>query len=1161
MTSSETLSLTEHKQRRASDPNASAFVAANAGSGKTYVLVQRILRLLLDGFDPSQILALTYTTAAAANMSNRVFKDLSDWVSLDDRALAGELAKLDGNKASAERIRLARQLFARAVETPGGLKIQTIHAFCERVLHLFPFEANVPARFEVMDDRMKSEFLAVARDHVIDRRQNVEDPILAEAVSELIEQTGEYGFEPILEYALGQSEQIKNDAWDYNSVEQIIAALRNELGQKSDKTIAEIEQEIYLGRISDTECQRFGALLLGSTSKDFDIGSALISSLASPFGVDWKQSYLTAFLTAKAEPRSDRTYITKNFRDKFPEIYPALAAERDRIVSLVDIAKAAEAISRTRALLIVASAIIRTYEAQKALRGMLDFDDLIGRTRDLLKRAGSQWVLYKLDRGIDHVLLDEAQDTSPKQWEILKLLTAEFHVGKSAKSGPRSIFAVGDPKQSIYSFQGAEPTAFSDNRDIFKHRSTSIAYSAIENSQTFHDEKLTLSFRSAPDILAAVDAVFGMPSHYEGLDRDAQPTVHQSQRQTSPGLVELWPVVSVDEPEPSDNWSAPLDEPSRGSPPVLLARQVAEHIAKLVEIGSLERIEDRPGSFRPITPGDILILVRKRGVLFETVIRALKDRGLPVAGADRLKLNEHIAVMDLVALGQAILTPEDDLTLACVLKSPLIGIDEDQLLQLAAERTGSLLNAIYSDNSHSIIIDAKNKLASIREAAVSNGPFGFYSFVLGTYGGRRLFKSRLGDEADDALDEFLRLALEHEQRETPSLTRFLEGFLASDLAVKRDMDSGRNEVRVMTVHGAKGLEAPVVYLPDTCGPAVDKKKLDPIFNLGASKAKYIPVWSPSQSTDNVFIAKMREEAVRRQAEEHRRLLYVAMTRPRDRLYISGYLGKRKQPEDCWYAMIDKALGPLMSELEDKKGPIGAKRLQTYPYPQALPTIVVDKVRQTVPLPDWLKRAPMDEVNIQPPLKPSNAIAASDRTERSIESSFSRVARRRGILIHRLLELLPVVPSDRRMSTALDYLKADASDIDTNEQLIIASEVINLITHSKLSPLFSKASKAEAPIAGVLRRDGYPPRRVSGQIDRLSVLETEVLIADFKTTSAPPKAADGIPQQTAAQLATYRALVADLYPGRIIRCFVIYTAVLEVFEVADEVLRDSLLLIE
>ena len=141
MTSSETLSLTEHKQRRASDPNASAFVAANAGSGKTYVLVQRILRLLLDGFDPSQILALTYTTAAAANMSNRVFKDLSDWVSLDDRALAGELAKLDGNKASAERIRLARQLFARAVETPGGLKIQTIHAFCERVLHLFPFDA------------------------------------------------------------------------------------------------------------------------------------------------------------------------------------------------------------------------------------------------------------------------------------------------------------------------------------------------------------------------------------------------------------------------------------------------------------------------------------------------------------------------------------------------------------------------------------------------------------------------------------------------------------------------------------------------------------------------------------------------------------------------------------------------------------------------------------------------------------------------------------------------------------------------------------------------------------------------------------------------------------------------------------------------------------
>jgi ATP-dependent helicase/nuclease subunit A len=1136
-------------------------VAANAGSGKTYVLVKRILRLLLNNIDPSQILALTYTTAAAANMSNRVFKELSDWVNLDDNALANELFTLDGNKANAERLILARQLFALAVETPGGLKIQTIHAFCERVLHLFPFEANVPARFEVLDDRMKADFLSAAYQSVIDRRHIDDDPMLATAVDELIKQSGEHGFETILGNALGHSEQIKRQAWDHRSIDVVINALKIELDLKLDKSTTQIEDEIYQGRIPDLECKEIGDILAASSPKDQDIGSALLGSLELTVGEDWKQTYFSAFLTAKSEPRSDKNYVTKSIREKFSNIHPVLACERDRIVALLEIAKAADAVSRTRALMIVASRIIKIYEEQKIFHGTLDFDDLIERTCDLLKRAGAQWVLYKLDRGIDHVLIDEAQDTSPKQWEILKLLTAEFHVGEGAKSNARSVFAVGDPKQSIYSFQGAEPAAFSDNRDVFKQRIASLAHPDSEKVSAFHDEKLTLSFRSAPDILTAVDAVFGMPAHYQGLDRDAEPTVHESQRQASPGLVEIWPALTVEENEPSDNWSAPLDEPSRGSPPVLLARQIADHIAQLVKIGSPERIEIKPGLFRPIAPGDILILVRKRGVFFETVIRALKDRSLPVAGADRLKLSEHIAVMDLVALGQAILTPEDDLTLACVLKSPLIGFDEEQLMQLSAERSGSLIQAINTNASNPIFAAAKTKLFALQEAANCHGPFGFYSLVLGPYGGRRSFKSRLGAEADDALDEFLRIALEHEQRETPSLTLFIEKFLASDLTVKRDMDAGRNEVRVMTVHGAKGLEAPIVYLPDTCGVAVDKKKLDPIFNIGASKGTFIPVWSPSQSTDSLVISKFREDAVRLQAEEHRRLLYVAMTRPRDRLYIAGYVGKRKLPDDCWYSMIDKALGPLLTEFEDKIGPLGSRRLQTYAFPEALPSIILDNAPGVSSVPDWLRRAPVDELVSQPPLKPSSAIAAADRNERAVESPFSRVARRRGILVHSLLQILPSVPIERRMATALNYLSAYAPEMDNDLHAKLASEVLKVIVHSKVSPIFAQNSKAEVPLAGLLRRDGYPPRQVSGQIDRLAVLENEVLIADFKTTSAAPKGPEGIPVRTVAQLATYRALIADLYPGRKIRCFVIYTATIEVFELADEVLSASLSLIE
>ncbi len=1161
MSASDILTHTEQKQRRASNPKASAFVAANAGSGKTYVLVKRILRLLLDGIDPSRILALTYTTAAAANMSNRVFNELSNWVSLDDQTLTDELTKLDGNEPRADRLKLARQLFARAVETPGGLKIQTIHAFCERVLHLFPFEANVPARFEVLDDRTKADFLALARLKVIDQRQTDGDPIFTAAVTTLIGQTGEHGFEPILANALALAEEIKGNTQDRGSIDRLMQEIASSLNLPLDTSLEDIEDDLYGGRIPDSDCRRYGEILLASSPKDQDIGRRLIDSLAMPFGEEWKQTYFAAFLTAKLEPRSDKGYVTNGVREKVPALYRALSFERDRLVALLDLAKATETVTRTRALLTVARAVIASYEEQKILRGVLDFDDLIERTRDLLKRAGAQWVLYKLDRGIDHVLIDEAQDTSPEQWEILKLLTAEFHAGESAKSGNRSVFAVGDPKQSIYSFQGAEPTAFSDHRDIFKQRTEALADPDRPDFHAFHDEKLTLSFRSAPDVLAAVDQVFSLPSHYQGLDRDAEPTIHQSQRDGSPGLVEIWPEIEVSGVEPSEDWTASLDEPGKGSPPVLLARQVADHIAGLVKAGSSERIEIKPGIFRAIIPGDILILVRKRSVFFETVIRALKDRGLPVAGADRLKLNDHIAVMDLVALGQSTLTPDDDLTLACVLKSPLVGLDEDQLLLLAAERSGSLMTAIQTDDRDPAFLAAKVRLAAFQEAAAHHGPFGFYSFVLGPCGGRRSFKARLGAEADDALDEFLRLALEHEQRETPSLTRFLEGFLASDLVVKRDMDAGRNEVRVMTVHGAKGLEAPIVYLPDTCGAAVDKKKLNPILNLSMDKGTFIPVWSPSQTTDSAVIAEIREAAIRREAEEHRRLLYVAMTRPRDRLYISGYLGKRKMPDDCWYRMIDTALSPILREIGDHEGPVGARRLQTFAYPQPLPEAVSEVSSLDLVPPEWLKRAPVEEFVSQPPLKPSNVISAADQADRPFETAFNRMTRRRGILIHSLLELLPMVQADRRMSTALEYLKARAPELDDGLHIAMANDVCGIMNHSELAPLFSKNSKAEAPIAGFLRRDGYPNRRVSGQIDRLAVLEHEVLIADFKTTSAPPKSVKAVPERTAAQLATYRALVADLFPGRKIRCFVIYTAGLVVLEVPDEVLNASLSLIE
>jgi len=1154
------LTPTEQKQRRASDPKASAFVAANAGSGKTYVLVRRILRLLLSGVDPSRILALTYTTAAAANMSIRVFKELSAWVNLDDEALSSELFKLDGKKPKVEQINFARQLFARSVETPGGLKIQTIHAFCERVLHLFPFEANVPAQFQILDDQTKSEFLTYARKRVLDKSQN-NNPHLMAAIDCVIEETGEHGFETILADVLRYADKIKRHALSLPAIESVIKSVAASLNLDPDYTVEKIEAELFFERVSDLECYEIGNILTRSTSNDAKIGAVLIEALSLIGKPVWKQKYISAFLTADLEPRSDKGYITKTIREKFPNIYPLLAAERDRVAHLVELLKSAQALSRTKALLIVASEMIGFYEARKISTGMLDFEDLILRTRDLLNHAGAEWVLYKLDRGIDHVLIDEAQDTSPEQWEILKLLTSEFHVGEGARPNTRTIFAVGDPKQSIYSFQGAQPSAFSENRDLLKDQIGKIKTDASKAPSLFHDEMLTLSFRSTPAILQAVDIVFGSESNSEGLDHDGKPPIHESYRHSSPGFVEIWPPLSVEDNGPDENWSAPLDEPSRGSSPVLLARQIAEHIASLVNKASKERIEEAPGVFRPIIPGDILILVRKRGLFFETVIRALKDRQLPVAGADRLRLSEHIAIMDLVALGQSVLTPEDDLTLACVLKSPLFGFDEEQLLNVAAEREGSLLSALQSRDGNAEGKAASLKFADFQEAAKQIGPFGFYSYVLGACGGRRLFKSRLGVEADDAIDEFLRLALEHEQRETPSLARFLHGFLASETTVKRDMDSGRNEVRVMTVHGAKGLEAPIVYLPDTCGVSVDKTKVDPILTLSETEEIFLPVWSPSQSTDTLKMGEIRKSLYKKDAEEHRRLLYVAMTRPRDRLYIAGFLGKRKLTDDSWYAMIEMALGSAMTQVADGDGPPGTRRFQTIPYPDAGTHTKEAKPLQNIVVPEWLTRKPDQEKEALPPIRPSHAISAADRDQKTAGDVFHHEARRKGVLIHSLLELLPNVSSDRRMAVALDYFKVRGTNLNEIDPAKIVSNIIYLTERSEVSDLFSKQSKAEVAIAGLLKREGKPSRPVSGKIDRLAVLEKDVLIADFKTSSNPPGPLKPIPDQTVVQLATYRALVGDLYPRHKIRCFVIYTATLQIIEVPDEVLDAGLSLIE
>ena len=1141
---------TEAKQRRASDPKASAFVSANAGSGKTYVLVKRILRLLVDGVDPAKILALTYTTAAAANMSNRVFRDLARWVNLNDEELARELTELDGTTPQAARINAARRLFARAVETPGGLKIQTIHAFCERVLHIFPFEANVPAGFVVLDDKAQKDRLAAARLRIISGMA-ASDPALARALSTLIDITDESGFEDTLNHALPHRHTLQKLIKNKGSITALTKEIRAALDLSRDETLADVNTALYEGRLSTPVLRdMIDALRAHGSSRDLDLANKLEHALPIAQGETWEEIYLDAFLNRDFEPRVETYAITKSVNNARPDIRVQFVEEQNRILPLLDRRKAHEAVERTEALLIVTHAVARLYEAEKTQAGALDFDDLIARTRALLERTSARWVLYKLDRGIDHLLVDEAQDTSPAQWDILKALTDEFHTGEGARPLHRSVFAVGDPKQSIYSFQGAEPDAFFASRAHFQKRVQNDGRSA------FHAEELTVSFRSTPDVLKAVDAIFSAPHRFAGLERESRPTIHESQRRDAPGLVELWPLVEPVDVTRSESWTAPLDEPGAASPPVRLARAVAHHIKSLVAPQSAERLLDDEGKPRRIKPGDILILVRSRSVFFETVIRALKDEHLPVAGADRLLLQSHIAAMDLAILGEAMLTRDDDLALATLLKSPLIGLDDDALLRLAPERTGSLADALDEIKNDQALEDARDKIARLRDVADKLHPFAFYAFVLGPFGGRRAMRARLGPEAEDAMDEFLRLALDHEQKQTPSLRVFLSEFRANELAIKRDMDAERDEIRVMTVHGAKGLEAPIVYLPDTAGAAVDARRLNPVFDLARGTDAFLPVWSPAKATDSERIAAARREAIAREEEEHRRLLYVALTRPRDRLYIAGTTAKGKRRDGNWYDMIAEGLEPHLVAVTDGSAPEGAKRLSRGDVPKG-ETTHGTAPRAPAPLPSWLFENAGEERPAQPPLRPSNALAAAARTERPETLIANQKARRRGILVHALLERLPPLPENARADIAATWLGAKAGDLSQEERQTIIEDALALLALPALEPLFGQKARAEVPISGTLKgRDGRE-QRVSGQIDRLAITDEAIFIADFKTTARPAAHLDEIDEKTRGQLAVYHALLATLDPGKPIKTLVIYTATRMVFEIPAARLAESL----
>ena len=1164
-------------QARAADPAHSAWVSANAGSGKTKVLIDRVARLLLKGAAPDSILCVTYTKAAANEMLQRLFGRLGSWSVMAEDTLRAELTQLEDraeNPYTDEEIKSARALFAKALETPGGLRIETIHAFCSRILRRFPLEANIAPGFREIDEDEAALLWEAALEAGLARADETM-PALLDAVSLA---GGGSGAMAGLDIARTNITTILDFADQHGrEPERMEAALRAALSppdQSEDELI-----ETAMGKALPVKA-------LGQAVEIFEadggVGSKANATrlrvvfLAQTPTEKWN-TYRQVFFTGTGGLRKsiatkavlkDPLIATLFQTKEIPE-----GSEVLRIKALDADLKAARLFARTRALVLLAVPMLAAYREAKQANAAIDFDDLIAFTHALLtQKDAASWVLYKLDGGLTHVLLDEAQDTSPKQWGLLNALTEEFFAGKSIEKAqdPRTLFVVGDEKQSIYSFQGADPQQFLSERQSF----TLKAEAAFNHAET---PDMLMSFRSSPEILQFVDKIAtcgevdGHP-YIAGPIAEANLTNHTARRANQAGCVELWP---IDVPTPEDEaipWHAPRDTQNAASPKNKLAASVATEIETLLARKDMIWAEDknRQWALRPAGPGDVLILVNTRtGGLFDAIIEALKSRNIPVAGADRLVLADHIGVQDCLNLMRFALLPEDDLTLAEILRGPFGGLVDDdrhlfalafdrghatlwQRLQASPDPAHALLTGFLSDLLVRAHMPAYEFLSTVLNTATSESNTAGKSLT-----GWEKLAARLGAPMRDPVQALLSRAMAYDAQSAASLQGFVASMETDNAQIKRDLAAANGEVRVMTVHGAKGLQAPIVILPDTTsGPKPARPSIAPVNSA--------PVWIGKADDDTPAAALAREDISLRNARERRRLLYVALTRAQDRLIIMGaWHGPRPKPESdkapgsgchdqSWYALCSEAMEGLLGDMPEADN--GRPAFARYGAPAISGKDKAHSADQAAPLPAWLTRPAPPETSTSRVAAPSALVPGQtpvlpplgqDRADRL----------KRGRLIHALLERLPALPHAEREAAGAAFLARDIALTPAQTKDMLGA-AMGVLTDPAFDEVFVEGGRAEAPIIGTAPSlpDGLI---INGRVDRLVVSATEVLIIDFKTDRPPPKRAKDVGLSYLAQMGAYACVLAEAYPKHKIRAALVWTDGPKLMELPSDLLAGAI----
>lgn len=1118
-------------QKQATIPEHDVWVSASAGSGKTKVLTDRVLRLLLPdpagrwgGAAPHKILCITFTKAAAALMALRVQNKLGEWAVMDEVKLTTELVKLLDSPPSEEVIRAARKLFSTVLDTTGGMSIMTIHAFCQSTLGRFAIEAGVTPGFMVLEESRANDILRHIIDHLITEVEQNKNPSIKNAFARIATYMDLETLRDTLFSMMSKAREL-TDFMKLNTSAGM--QLLKELDYKPNfEPQLNKEQLLHIARIFTDKG--------GAKEKKYGQSIADWLALNAEDQLVKLGMLQDAFLT-----KTDRSpyKLTKAVMDNHPEVDVIRNSALEQIEAYLDNIAIARQAEQTSDLLQIVDFCMSRYAARKKELNALDFNDLILKTRTLLEAENMDWVQFKLDEGIDHILVDEAQDTNIHQWEIIRHLSDEFLSGQGEDSRLRSLFVVGDEKQSIFSFHGADPDAFHTMRDFFERRSTTA-------QRDFRKIPLETSFRSSLPVLQLVDTVFenrelatriGIP-HTQNL-------VHFAYRKDGAGLVEIWEPEMIDKPDTRDQgiaWKIPPLSTSRQSQEgeVSTTSPLAGKIANTISFW-LKNGEMLASEKRKIEPRDILILVRTRTSFVPDLVRQLKLRGIPVSGIDRMKLTDQIAVLDCLALARFARFPEDDLSLACLLRSPFIRLTEDELMDCALGRAGTLWDSVQKKCNKNIVEWLHHAILR----AHTEKPFDFFDDMLNgacpfgkTKSGWHAFASCLGADCIDPLDEFLSYCLAKEADGVFSLEELMMLLQASDIEIKRDTEDGDkdslNQVRIMTVHASKGLEAPIVFLPDTMGTP-SKSKIDALQWIKTKgNAAAVPLWAARTNDGCKAYKALKDTTYDHTISEHMRLLYVALTRPRDRLYVMGETNTLNLKDQCWYLHIYNAFQKLPHKRIENG--LRYETTQTDAGEEKKPAIQADIPK--IPLPHWIfEKIADDRTEKLPTIQPSRMGGEDDRARSPLDDQAANRFKR-GTLTHKLFQILPELPVSGRARAAQSFLTRMGKELPEAICTEIVDETLRILNDPIFADVFSEHSLAEVPVSGDLG-DG---RMISGQIDRLVIGHNKILIVDFKTNRPSPRDENAIPEAYKNQLRAYKTALLRIFPDREVLCALLWT---------------------